>query len=76
MHCKKQTVLGGEILQPAIAVLPHRSKNSSPPSVLNVSLQFSILRSCHSIKWGKYGGQTTRVAEQNTLLQGGRVLLE
>lgn len=76
MHCKKSAVLGGEVLQAVIAVLPPRSKNSSSPSVLNVSLQFSILRSCHYIKWGKCGGQTTGVAEQNSLLQGEYVLLE
>lgn len=76
MHCKKSAMLGGEILQPLIAVLRHRSKNSSLPSVLNVSLQSSILKSCHNIKWGKCGGQTTEVAELNSLLQGGHVLLE
>lgn len=75
MHCEI-AVLGGEVLQPVIAVLPHRSKNSSPPSVSHVSLQFSILRSCHNTKWGKCGGQTTEVAEWNSLLQGGCVLLE
>ena len=67
MHCKKPEVLGGETLQPQIAVLPFSFKNSSPCSVLTVSLQFNILKSCHNIKQGKCGGQTTPVAELDSL---------